>query len=134
MRSGAAAKGPGPEPKGAAGEGGREAAAYGGASQAGEKLAEAFGALSREVSGMGSTMLRPKRCMQCVGTGQRICRTCMARGKVGGCGLDARSKECAVCQGEGLVPCGACKATGITNNWLFQPAKNPGWGPRGEVD
>jgi len=100
---------------------------------AGEKVTEAFEALSREVSG---SFLRPKRCMECVGTGQRICRTCMARGRVGGCGLTggARSEECAVCKGEGLVPCGACKATGIANNWLFQPAKNPGWGPRGEVD
>lgn len=47
------------------------------------------------------------------------------------CG-DARLSYCKSCFGRGRVACGACEGTGVENNWLYEPARDGGWGPRGE--
>ena len=39
---------------------------------------------------------------------------------------------CRRCGGRGRVRCAPCAGTGVENNWLYGPAANPGWGPRGE--
>ena len=39
---------------------------------------------------------------------------------------------CRRCGGRGRVRCVPCAGTGVENNWLYGPAANPGWGPRGE--
>jgi len=78
--------------------------------------------------------LTPQRCMECLGTSYVVCGACRGRGKVGGL-LDtseSKGERCETCDGEGILACQECNATGIKNNWLFQPAKDPGWGPRGE--
>ncbi|QDZ25027.1 hypothetical protein HOP50_15g75700 [Chloropicon primus] len=74
----------------------------------------------------------PQRCMECVGSGLVVCECCQGRGKVGGLLEGGKGTRCPRCEGDGCVDCGECKATGIRNNWLFQPAEDPGWGPRGE--
>ena len=61
-----------------------------------------------------------------------MCEACRGRGKTGGLLAGGRGVVCKACGGEGCVKCAACEATGIRNHWLFQPAKDPGWGPRGE--
>lgn len=71
---------------------------------------------------------------ECLGTSYVVCGACRGRGKVGGL-LDtseSKGERCETCDGEGILACQECNATGIKNNWLFQPAKDPGWGPRGE--
>jgi hypothetical protein len=39
---------------------------------------------------------------------------------------------CPACSGKGRTLCGACGASGLRNAWLWRPAGDPGWGPRGE--
>eukprot|EP00882_Tetradesmus_deserticola_P015082 GHRQ01016058.1.p1 GENE.GHRQ01016058.1~~GHRQ01016058.1.p1 ORF type:complete len:153 (+),score=17.69 GHRQ01016058.1:288-746(+) len=77
--------------------------------------------------------LQPKRCKTCQGTGYILCTTCLGRGRVGlslpGEALNVSS--CSTCSRRGHLKCDQCKATGITNYWLWQPASDPGWGPRG---
>ena len=39
---------------------------------------------------------------------------------------------CPTCNGKGRTLCSACGASGLRNAWLWKPADDPGWGPRGE--
>ncbi|WIA15279.1 hypothetical protein OEZ85_001950 [Tetradesmus obliquus] len=77
--------------------------------------------------------LQPKRCKTCLGTGYILCTTCQGRGQVGlSLPGEARSvSSCSQCGRRGHQKCDQCNATGITNYWLWQPASDPGWGPRG---
>ena len=45
---------------------------------------------------------------------------------------DDRLTYCRACGGRGRIKCEACDGTGVENHWLYGPAENPGWGPRGE--
>lgn len=45
---------------------------------------------------------------------------------------DDRLTYCRGCGGRGRIKCVACQGTGVENHWLYGPAENPGWGPRGE--
>lgn len=89
--------------------------------------------VSTSVDAFRQRYLRPKRCLTCLGTGYVVCDTCKGRGKTGGLLTGSKGVCCSTCEGEGCTKCSACNATGIANNWLFQPAKDPGWGPRGEL-
>ncbi|KAF6236429.1 hypothetical protein COO60DRAFT_477018 [Scenedesmus sp. NREL 46B-D3] len=85
--------------------------------------------LARAVYGQ----LQPKRCKTCLGTGYILCTTCLGRGRVGLSlpGEAANVSSCSKCGRRGHLKCDQCNATGITNYWLWQPASDPGWGPRG---
>lgn len=82
--------------------------------------------------------LRPIRCVTCLGMSWTICDSCAGRGKTGlnlislGDAKNGTLSYCKECAGKGRCPCVACNATGIENNKLYRPTKNPGWGPRGE--
>ena len=45
---------------------------------------------------------------------------------------DVRLSYCNTCVGRGRVKCTACDGAGIENRWLYGPAKDGGWGARGE--
>ena len=45
---------------------------------------------------------------------------------------DDRLTYCRACGGRGRIKCVACAGAGVENHWLYGPADNPGWGPRGE--
>eukprot|EP00878_Enallax_costatus_P011461 GHUV01011965.1.p1 GENE.GHUV01011965.1~~GHUV01011965.1.p1 ORF type:complete len:157 (+),score=27.58 GHUV01011965.1:406-876(+) len=77
--------------------------------------------------------LQPRKCMICLGTGFLICKKCQGRGKLGLSlpGDAAAVSSCTHCSKRGRCRCDECKATGLKNNWLWQPAADPGWGPRG---
>jgi len=35
------------------------------------------------------------------------------------------------CQGRGRCLCHKCQGQGLSNTWLWKPAEDGGWGPRG---
>jgi hypothetical protein len=79
--------------------------------------------------------LRPRRCRVCLGSGSVVCAACVGRGR---CGFDwpgepPASEACDKCGRRGLQPCGVCRATGLSNYWLWSPAKDGGWGVRGSL-
>ncbi|CAI5966436.1 unnamed protein product [Closterium sp. NIES-65] len=41
-------------------------------------------------------------------------------------------QACCACEGRGHERCERCAATGLANHWLYSPAKDGGWGPRGQ--
>lgn len=38
---------------------------------------------------------------------------------------------CPTCLAKGRCQCTECDGSGLENWWLWQPASDPGWGPRG---
>ena len=88
-----------------------------------------LGAAAARRFGLG---LGPQRCRACLGTGYLVCTACGGRGKQGLRGSAEPLRRCGVCTGSGVTRCEGCSATGISNHWLYQPAEDPGWGPRGE--
>lgn len=79
-----------------------------------------------------SEFLKPRKCKNCKGSGYTLCTACGARGKRGGAFEGGPLSPCRGCEGRGKLKCGACSATGLANAWLWSPAKDPGWGARGE--
>ncbi|KAF5831904.1 hypothetical protein DUNSADRAFT_12391 [Dunaliella salina] len=92
------------------------------------------------VTGMAASLIpwaaeqmRPKKCQTCYGAGFYPCKVCHGRGKVGGCFAEAPPlSACEACQARGRMRCPKCSGKGILNSWLWRPANDPGWGPRGE--
>ncbi|KAL6748721.1 hypothetical protein V8C86DRAFT_1123056 [Haematococcus lacustris] len=77
--------------------------------------------------------LKPRKCRSCWGAGSNVCPTCQGRGMVGGVLPGAPPlQRCTTCSRRGCVACQACGSTGLANSWLWQPAKDPGWGARGQ--
>ncbi|CAI7845980.1 unnamed protein product [Closterium sp. NIES-54] len=78
------------------------------------------------------TVLRPRKCRTCLGTGYNLCCRCHGRGKQGGLMTQEPLQACCACEGRGHERCERCAATGLANHWLYSPAKDGGWGPRGQ--
>lgn len=77
---------------------------------------------------------KPRKCRTCFGAGYYPCAACLGRGKTGGCLTGAPPlATCACCTGNGRQLCADCNSTGLANNWLWSPKREPGvWGARGE--
>jgi len=92
------------------------------------------------VTGMAASLIpwaaeqmRPRKCLTCYGAGFYPCKICHGRGKVGGCFEEAPPlSACEACEARGRMRCQSCSGQGISNSWLWRPANDPGWGPRGE--
>eukprot|EP00873_Tetraselmis_striata_P020597 jgi/Tetstr1/440861/TSEL_003101.t1 len=90
-------------------------------------------------------LLKPRRCAECLGAGFTPCGTCRGVGRAGLLRATApggsppslaalkatRQPPCQACEGRGRCRCARCKGQGLRNTWLWKPAADPGWGPRG---
>eukprot|EP00898_Chlorokybus_atmophyticus_P003735 jgi/Chlat1/4362/Chrsp29S04508 len=83
------------------------------------------------VPGTIRRFVRPQKCKTCLGVGHNVCVLCKGRGKTGGLFTPQPLEKCVACKGRGRRLCSRCAGTGIANRWLWRPAKDPGWGPRG---
>ncbi|CAM6026774.1 unnamed protein product [Sphagnum balticum] len=77
------------------------------------------------------TLMRPRRCSQCLGVGNNLCVFCKGRGKQGGLFTGSALERCSVCEGRGRQLCMPCAGSGLANHWLYTPVDRGAWGPRG---